>query len=233
MESEGLRLHQLTEQTREEGNAEEAFALADQAYAAYEIEGNKAGMAEVLSSKSIALRHLWQQTDDRDYLVQARDTQVRAVEIARESGDETALAIPLFQLANVQEALGDLSEAVVNYRDAFDQIIHNPPEAHDRSAVKADFKGHLTTCEYKAGDKEALPRAEAALDELEQADEPDMYAKDVWVSGGYMRIAEMLRDDNPAKARDALEKAKEIIDANPELTKRREQWEKLADTFTE
>ena len=38
--------------------------------------------------------------------------------------------------------------------------------------------------------------------------------------------------DDLTKARASLEKAKTIIDANPKLTKRKEQWDQLARTFS-
>lgn len=235
-EDTGHQIHMKAEQTRESGAADaaaQALKLAHQSYIAYEIEGNKPGMAKALSSASIARRHRWQETGERSHLEEALGEQIRAVAIARESGERTAVAIPLFQLANVQEAMGNLSDAVATYGEAVDEITHNAPESDNRPAVVANFKVHAATCAYKNGDKSALIRAEESLHELEAADEQDAYAKDVWVSGGYMRFADMLRGDNPTKARSSLQRAKEIIDANPALKKRKEQWRKLAATFQE
>jgi|ERR1700722_1381618 len=231
VENEGKRLHTLAETSREQGNSLEALKYTDEALLAYQTAGNKLGMAEVLSSRSITFRHLWQKTEDKSYLTIAKANQTSAIAIARESGDARALAIPLFQLANVQEALGEFPEAVATYQEALTNIINNPPETHNRPAVIADFKIHLATCEYKAGDKSVLSRAEAALAELEEAEEPDVYAKDVWISGGYMRLAEIVKTDDTEKAKTYLEKAKNIIDANPKLTIRKQQFDKLAKSF--
>jgi len=231
VESEGKKLSALAETSREQGNPLEALKYTDEALLAYQTAGNRLGMAEVLSSRSITFRHLWQKTEDRSYLMIAKANQTSAVAIARESDDAKALAIPLFQLANVQEALGELPEAVASYQEALTNIVNNPPETHNRPAVVADFKVHLATCEYKAGDKTALSRAETALFELEEAEEPDTYAKDVWVAGGYMRLAEILKTDDTEKARTYLEKAKDVIDANPKLTIRKQQFDKLAKSF--
>ena len=46
-----------------------------------------------------------------------------------------------------------------------------------------------------------------------------------------MRIADMLKEDNPEKAKEHLQKAKEIIDNNPDLKLRAEQWKKLTESF--
>lgn len=148
--------------------------------------------------------------------------------------DEAALAIPLERLATVQEELGLLDDAVKSYREAVEKIESNPPAEHkvpERPAIVADFKIHLTTCEYNAGDKSALERAESALLELESHPDIADYNQHVWVSGGHMRIAEMLQSDDPEKAKEHLQKAKEIIDSDPRLTIRLAQWQKLAEKF--
>jgi tetratricopeptide (TPR) repeat protein len=229
--TEGRRTHMLAERARETGNSLDALKYTDKALLAYQSEGNKLGMAEILSSRSITFRRLYKQTQDPSYLTLAKHTSHAAVDIAKESGNPTARAIPLFQLANVQEMLGEFPEAANTYQQAVENITTNPPETHNRPAVVADFKIHMTTCEYKAGDTSALERAEAAIAELKVAEEPDSYAKDVWLSGGYMRIAEIVKTDNPEKAREALRQAKEIIDNNPQLELRKKDYDALAATF--
>jgi tetratricopeptide (TPR) repeat protein len=155
-----------------------------------------------------------------------------SVTIARESGNKQALALPFFSLARLQEDLGELSDAVESYKEAIANMQNNPPETHKFPAVLADMQIHLATCEYKAGDKTALERAEKALVDLQAAaDEPNKFSKDVWLSGAHMRIAEILKTDNPQKAKNHLQQAKTIIDANPELILRQKQWQRLADTF--
>ena len=70
-----------------------------------------------------------------------------------------------------------------------------------------------------------------SLHELEQASEADISTQNVWVSGGYMSMAEMLRTDDPVSAKQYLNKAKEFITDDPRLVPRSKQWEKLAKTF--
>lgn len=231
MESEGRKLHELAAKAREDGDHLKALQLEDEAMLAYQRDGDKLGLAEVVADRSIVLRHLWEGTGDKNFLMLAEAEMEASVKIARESGETAALALPLFNLAKTQEDLGNLQEAVKSYADALHQMETNPPATHNRPAVVADFKVHLATCEYRAGDKSALERAEIALSDLEQTDEVK-YNRDVWVSGGHMRIANMLKDDNPDKAKEHLQKAKEIIDSNPDLKIRRQQWEKLEATFS-
>jgi|SRR3989344_1379805 len=232
MVSEGRRIHGLAAQAREDGNHLKALQLSDEAMLAYQKDGDILGFSELVAERSLVLRHLADETGDKNYLILAKHEMMASVEIARKSGNLEALALPLFNLAKVVEELGELSEAVKDYTEALTNLEANPPTPHGiRPAMIADFKIHLATCEYRNGDKSALELAEQSLVELE-ATEEEKYNKDVWLSGGHMRIAGVLREDSPSSAKVHLEKAKEIIDANPDLKLRAQQWQKLSASFT-
>ena len=214
-------------QAREKGDFTGSLQQVSAARVAFQEEGNDAKFAETMAGDFLTYRHLFDKTGYKGYLVLAKCAALASVELAELSGDKTALAIPLFNLAKAQETLGQLTEAVETYRKAVTALETNPPASHNRPAVKADFKIHLTTGEYMAGDKTAYARAASATAELEAAEETD-YNKHVWLSGAQMRMAAMLKSNDPVKAREHLAKAKEIIDADEQLTIRRQQWEKLA-----
>lgn len=248
MESEGRNFHGQAEQARERGEFAKALELTDQAMVSYQEAGDNLGFAEVQSSRFLTLRHLYEKTGDRNYLILAKYAGMASVEIAEAAGNKGALAIPYFNLAKAQESLNEHKNAVESYKKAVENQTNNPSPFHNRAAVLADMKVHLETCTYKAGDKSALERAEVSLQELEavpvisdeefvakgkklEYNEEVLYNKNVWVSGGHMRIAEILREDNPEKAKEHLQKAKEIIDSDPRLELRKKQWEKLATSF--
>lgn len=228
MESKGRSLHSQAAEAREKGEFAKSLDFNDQALIEYDAEDDPLGFAEGIGCRSITLRVYANLHDSRRILTLAKYEMMAAVDIAKESGDKKALAMPLYNLAELQEDLGEYASAVKTYKEAIKNMQNNPPERHNRPSILADIKVHMTTCEYKAGDKSALERAEKALRELEEAEEPSRYNKDVWVSGGYMRIADAIRKDNPDKAKDCLKRAKEIIYANPELTLREQQLKKLA-----
>lgn len=235
MDSQGRKIHGLAEQARERGEFGKALELTDQAMVLYQEEEDKLGFAEIQASRFLTLRHLYEKTGDRNYLILAKHAAMSSAEIAEASGDKTALAIPYFNLAKAQEELGELLNAVDSYKKAVENITNNPPEPHNvtqRPAIVNDFKVHLSVCEYKAGDKSALERAEQALSELESHPDVEDYNQHVWVSGGHMKIADALRIDNPEKAKEYLQKAKEIIDSDDRLILREKQWEKLAQSFS-
>lgn len=248
MDSRGRQLHGLAAQARERGDSLESLKLNDEALLAYQAEGDKLGFAEVLADRVIVLGHLCDKTNDRNFLILAKNTARASVEIAEESRNKTAFAIPYFNLAKTQVALGEYKNAMESYQKAVDNIINNPPQSNNRASIVADFKAHMETTAYKAGDKSALERAERALGDLEQIpvvndtdyeakdkqlafNEEVSYNKNVWLSGTHMRIAEMLKEDNPSKAKEHLAKAKEIIDSDERLKIRKSQWKKLAQQF--
>lgn len=228
MDSKGRRFHQQVAELREKGDSIRSLQLSEEAMQAYQEADDSLGFAEILADRSITLRHLYEQTSNKNYLILAKHEIMASVEIARVSGQKDALAIPLFNLGKVQKELGEHSEAAATFKEAVENMADNPPKMHYRPSVLADMRVHQAVCEYMAGDKLALERAEKALVELEGADEVSKYNKDVWTSGGHMHMAEMLKQDKPEKAREHLQRAKDIIDKNPELTLRKKQWEKLA-----
>lgn len=225
VEGRGRQIHALAEEARERGDFLTALIHTDEAMVFYQEAGDGLGFAEILASRFLTLRHLADKTGDINYQILAKFTVMASVEIARKLGDPSALVLPMFNLAKVQEDLGEFAEAVGSYRETV-QMAGNLPERHNRGGVVADMRVHLATCEYKMGDKSGLERALAALDGLEKSDEPD-YNKHVWLSGGHMRIGEMVYGENQPLAIEHLRKAKGIIDADERLKLRLEQWKKL------
>ncbi len=231
MESEGRRLHAQAAQAREAGQFSESLDFNDRALFAYDLDNDSLGFAEGIACRSITLRVYANQHDSKRILALAKHEMMASVEIARVSGNAQALAMPLYNLAQVHEDLGELTDAVATYREAVDNMVNNPPDNHNRPSVLANMKLHLATCELGAGDKSAFERATQALHELETSEEPNKYNKDVWGSGGYMRLAKALREIDVPKAKEFLQKAKEIIDNNSKLVLRKQQWDKLASSL--
>ncbi len=217
---QGQKFHAQAEQAREQGHFLEALKLTDEAILAYQSEGDTAGFAEVLSSRFLTLRHLFNKTGDQNYLILAKHTVIASVEIAQKT-DSSATALPLFNLAKIQEELAELNEAISSYQQALKIMKTNPSAQHNRPGVIADMENHLAIAELKNGDQTAKQRALDALTRLSQSDEPQ-YNQDVWISGGYMRLAQA------TKKKEYLDQAKVIIDANPDLILRKAQLEKLS-----
>lgn len=228
MDKETARqVHEQSVTALEKGNFMEALQKTDEALILYQQENDPKGFAEIHAMRFLILRHLFDNTGYEGYQFSAKYSAMASVEIAQKGGDPKALALPFYNLAKIQEGLHEYPQALISYQNAIDNFLKNPPDTHNRPGVLADMKIHLHACRYKNGEKEALNDILAAISELEATDEPK-FNKDVWVSGGYMRLAELLKGEDLSKAKEYLEKAKAIIDANPELVLRKGQWEKLA-----
>ena len=229
--SKARDIHGLAEHAREEGDFLGALTHIDEATLLYSDEHDRLGLSEIQGSRFLTLRHLFEKTGDTNFLVLAKHAAMSAVEIAEKSGIKEALALPLFNLAKAHESLNEIPEAVELYKRSVLEMEANPPALHNRPAILNDMKVHQFVCEYKNGRKDALSYAESTVSLIENDKDEVRYTKDVWSSGGHMKIAEVLKNDNLDLAKDHLQKAKEIIDANPDLVLRKAQWEKLSKTF--
>lgn len=218
------------EDAREKEDFQGALKYTDEALLAFSKEGNEAGFVEILASRFLTLRHLFEQTNDENFMILAKQDILASVEIARKSKDKKTLALPLFNLGKAYETLGEYEKAVETFEEALESMKKNAPDGHGGKAEIYEMIIHLSFTEYKAGDKSAFERLESAVEALYSATE-DKYKKDVWLSGGYMDLAEVLRDFNPTKAQEALNEARQIINSNPDLTLRKKQFEKLEATF--
>lgn len=227
MESQrGRQSHGLAEQARERGEFVESIKLLDEALMAYVEDGDLPGAAEALSSQVLAWRHIFEKTGKKGFLLLAETAATKSVAIAKESGSPEALAIPFHTLGKVLEDLGRWQEAADSQQKAVEVMEKTPPERHNRPAYLAEIKGHLYVVKYMAGDKSALTGLDEAILVLEGDNVEPKYNRDVWLSGQYMSKAKILKTDNPAASAEAMQKAEAIIEANPNLTLRKQQWEK-------
>lgn len=223
-------LHKKAEEAREKEDFLGALKFTDEALLVFSEGKDSLGFAEILASRFLTLRHLFEQTGDENFMILAKQDILASVEIAKKAEDKKALAVPLFNLGKAYETLGEYEKAVESFSESIENIKSNPPPGHKSEAELSEMTIHLYYAQYKTGDKSAIERIENEIEVLLTKDE-DKYKKGVWLSGGYMNLADALRDENPAKAKEALDKAREIINANPDLTLRKKQFEKLEATF--
>lgn len=224
-------VHAKADHAREDGFFLKSLQLIDEATILYSAEKDQVGFAEIQGSRFLTLRHLAEQTGDISYMILAKHAAMSAAELADHSGNDFSIALPYFNLAKAEESLSDFPRAIEHYKKAINAQENTPHKNHARPAVLNDMKLHLAVCEYENGRKESLSDAEEAIKLLEEDRNEGDYTRDVWASGGHLKIAALLRSENREKATHYLQKAKEIIDANPDLKLRKLQWEKLAASF--
>ncbi len=225
---EGRKLHAEAEHLREGGSIQEALLKIRSAQFSYIKDGDLLGLAEALASEVLAYRHLGEGTGHKEYLDFALRAARLSVEFAEKSGQKEALALPYHTLGKVLEDLNNWEEAKTYQEKAIGVMINNPPPQHNRPAYINEMRIHWLSDRYMCGEKEALSELDKVLAELEADQTEPKYNRDVWLSGGFMSKATILKNDNPVGARKAFVKAGEIIKSNPDLKLRREQWDRMA-----
>src|SRR3989344_6043785 len=192
--SKGRQLHQQALDAQEAEKFPEALYRVDDALIAYDGDDHDFDFAEGLAMRSLTESHLAAiSKNPRRWLITAKHNAMAGVEIARESRDRRAEGIPLFQLAKILEKLGDFVTALKNYDEAIGILSTNPPDMHGSPTSVANVKMNREICAHKNGDGSALERAMVVLDELEVMEGTTEYERKVWLSGGYLKIAEALR----------------------------------------
>jgi tetratricopeptide (TPR) repeat protein len=223
---EGRRLHALAEEARESGDFLRALEYTDQATLVYQHDNDLLGLSEVQSSRQTTFKHLFRQTGDVIFLTLEKHAALAAVEIAEQSTITEALAIPYHNLGKYYFEAKEYQKAAEYFKKAVENL-EAFPGRHGRPSVIADIKGHQYAAQYHMGDKTALNRALAALDELTNAEEQSTYNKNVWLSGAHLRIAEMLISDDPVLTKEHLKKAVDIVVNDERLILRKRQLEEL------
>lgn len=232
-QSQARQLHAKALELRESKNFLESLIVGEEALVEYAKDKDSLGFAELLTLQAKTYLHMYDFTDYKPFIILAKRIGESAIDIVEEIGQNEAKALPYFNFGKICEDAGDLNLAVQSFRKAVEYMQNVPPERHNRKSVLADFKNHLATVEYQMGDRRtALDRAEESIKELEESNDASDYEKHVWLTGAHMRIAYMLKSDDKKKAQDHLMKAGKIIDSDPELVIRKEQWEKLSKDFT-
>jgi len=222
----GRGLHAQAETAREGGDFLEALRFTDEAMIAYVEDGDVLGFAEVLQSRVLVARHLAGKTGSDLWLRYAVHAAMAGVEAAEKGGDETAVIVPYHTVGKTYESLGEYDEAIRWHQRAVDGR-ESLPARHNREGFKAEMMGHLYFCQMMTGDEGGYEKLKEAMKMLEASDEAQ-YNRDVWLSGMHMSAAQGLAKlGKRDQAMEHMAEAKEIIDSNPELSLRKEQWDKL------
>lgn len=220
-------MHTKAEEARESGDFLKALEFTDQAILAYEKDNDLLGLSEVLSSRQSTFKHLYRKTGNKAFLTLERFAAAASVEIAKESGVKEAIGIPYHNLGKYYFEAKEYKKAAGFFKKAVENLTSHPSTRHSRPSVLADIKGHLLAAQYHADDKTALARAIKTLEELKNSQEKSTYNKNVWLSGGHLRIAEMLAQDDKNLAIKHAKKAEQIIESDKRLILRKKQLEDL------
>ena len=222
----GEKLRQKGERLREEEKYLEALKVLDEALIKCQEEKDYHTLVVVLKDRFLTWKHLFLHSNDRVYLILAQKDAESMFSICQEYNLKDKFHTSYFRLAEVAELLEDYKSQVKYFKKALDTYKGFLSE-------KGNYRTHLGTALYRSGrKKEGKEIMLEGIKEIQRgAGELDSFFVHIWLSGVHMRLAELLRDDEPREAREHLEKAREIAKADPKLVIRRRQIEKLAKTL--
>lgn len=219
-------IHKKAEVEREKDNHLEALRLIEEAIVAYQKESNYSGLTKVLQSRVLTYKHLFLLSKDVVFALLAQKDAESSLEIAQRNSLEDKYSSCYYRLGEVSMLFKDYLLAEENYKKALDQYQGSKSE-------KGDYRYHLGEAMYRSGNKkEGKSVLLQGLSEIQDnANEVDPFLIHVWESGCYMRLAELLVNDEPKQAKEYFDKAKEIAQLDDKLVIRRRQITELSKWF--
>jgi len=219
-------LHAKGSNAREKDDHLSALQFLDHAIVGYQKIGNYRGMVNVLKDRTLTWKHYFLLTGDTSYAILAQKDAESMLEIVKDRGLKDKLSTSYFRLGEVAMLFENYPQAINNYKLSLEHYTGPLSE-------KGDFRYHLGEALYRRGQKKNGKKTMlAGLKEIQDgAVKVDDFLINVWESGCYGRLAELLKDDDPKEAVRYLEKAEKIAKSDKRLIIRRRQIKELRKKF--
>lgn len=218
--------HRMSEELRENDKHVEALQLIEIAIVDYQKEGNYVGLTKALQSRILIYKHLFFLSNDEVYAILAIQDAESSLRIAEKHNLHDVLSSCYFRLGEAENLFKNYANAVDNFKKALEKYSGS-------NAEKGDYKYHLGEALYRTGN--VAEGKEVMLQGLEEIqnnrNEVDSFLINVWESGCYIKLAELLKNDEPDKAKEYLNKAEKISESDNKLVIRRRQIQDLAKSF--
>lgn len=215
------------QQLREQGKTLEALDFLNRALEAFIREQNYSRFAHALLDRAICWQHLYQfNNNDFAFAVLYKKDAEAMLEIVRAKNIRDELAGVYFISGKAQMLFNEYGQAVDFFSKAVENISAN------RKAQKGDWKTNLGKALYLDGNKEQGIKEILEGTELikQNSSDADEYTANVWLSGGYLRLAEVLKQDDKSASDKYLAEAKKIIESNSKQIVRKKQLENFIKT---
>ena len=221
------KFHRKSEELREEDRHIGALKIIEEAIVAYQKEKNYEGMSRALQSRFLIYKHLFLLSRDKAFAILGEKDAQSSLLIAKEHNISAVMSSCYFRLGEAAMLFEDYKKARDNYKKAIDTYVGTKAE-------KGDYRYHLGEAIYKNGEKETGKRIilQGLTEIKNNAKEADSFLIHVWESGCYMRLAELLRDDEPDQAKYYLNKAHQTAISDNRLIIRKRQIDQLANKFS-
>lgn len=218
-------LHKKSEIAREQDKLLYALKLIEEALALYQEDKNYTGFTKALQSRVLIYKHLFLLSGDKKFVTLAQKDAEGSLEIALKNNLTNIICSCYFRIGEIATILENYSKAIYNYQKSLDLYEGTKTE-------KGDYRYHLGEVLYKNGqEEEGKEILLEGLNEIqENKSEVDSFLANVWESGCYMRLAEVLWNDEPQESKRYLKLAEKIIKDDKRLIIRKRQLNQLAKT---
>ena len=218
--------HRQAEELRESDRHLEALKELDQAIVLYQEDKDYQGICEALQSRVLTFKHLYFLTKDTAFAIIAQKEAEASLEVTQQHNVGGKLGSCYFRLGEIAMIFDNFPQAIDWYQKALENYQGSLSE-------KGDYRYHLGEAQYRSGQKEEGKKTIlAGLGEIQNgASEVDPFLVHVWESGLHMKLADLLKDNEPAEAKKHLVEAKKIADSDTKLIIRRRQIEEIGKSF--
>jgi tetratricopeptide (TPR) repeat protein len=220
------QLHEKGSNFREKDNHLEALQCLDAAIVGYQRDGDYRGIVDVLKDRVLTWKHYFLLTSDEVYAIFAKMDAEAMLSVAKMKKLEKKLATSYFRL-------GEVEMLFINYKKAVYFFKKSLKHYEGSVSEKGDYRYHLGEALYRLGKKsEGKKTMLKGLNEIERGKgEIPSFVVNVWKSGCYARLADLLREDEPEVARKYLLKTEEIVNSDDRLIIRKRQLAELKKKF--
>jgi tetratricopeptide (TPR) repeat protein len=219
-------LHKEAEQAREEERYDDALELIKKAIDNYKKEKDYEGLSKAIQSRVLIYKHLFLLSGDQGYVTLAQKDADLSLNIAQKNNLANVVSSCYFRIGEIAMLVKNYKRAIGNYRQALTFY-------SGTIAEKGDYRYHLGEAFYRNGEKEKGRKIILqGLEEIQDShSEVDPFLIHVWESGCYMRLANLLKSDEPEKAKEYLRKAQQVAESDKKLIIRKRQIKELARFF--
>jgi len=220
------QLSQLGSKLREQDKHLQAATTLTQAIILAQQEGNFRLLIDCLKDRCLTWKHFFLLTNDSVFITLAQKDAESMLAIATDKKLSDKLATSYFRLGEIAMEAQNFSQAVSYYQKSLHHY-------HQPDAEMGDYTYHLGEALYKNGQKEtSLIKFDEGIKILQQYQpSTDSFVYHVWLSGAYLRLAQLLLTDNKPLGQKYLKLAKKIIDSDPRLIIRHRQLDQLSQQY--
>jgi tetratricopeptide (TPR) repeat protein len=175
-------------------------------------KGDYRALLDALVERCLVWKHFYLQNKDEAFLVLAREDTSAMEQIADISSIKDRIHTTYYLRGSVELLFNNYGEAVKRFKLALKHF-------KGFSAERGDWYCHLGEALYRSGQvgsgiKTMLKGIGEIKKDRKQAGE---FLTNVWLSGAYLKLADLERELKPKEAKDYLSKAAEIIKKDERL----------------